>query len=80
MKFKEWIKQLFCKHDYKLEKLDFCSHAIYLRCTKCNKIKQIRKILNKDKFYRSGKTDSIFAFLPDILRCKVNKLYNIQRH
>lgn len=48
--------------------------------TKCNKIRQIRKILSKDKFYRSGKTGSIFAFLPDILRCKVNKLYNVERH
>jgi hypothetical protein len=62
------------------------SHLIFYNVLYCsngtNKDKkmEIRKILSKDKFYRSNKTCSIFAFFPDMLRCKVNKLYRVQKH
>lgn len=41
---KEWIKQLFCKHEYKCQqKIELFSalngYEVYCRCPKCGKIK-----------------------------------------
>ena len=52
----------------------YCSNG-----TKYEKEMQIRNILKNDKFFRFHKKTSIYAYLPEILKCKTNKLYNITK-
>jgi hypothetical protein len=61
------------------------AHLIFytiMYCSNSNKYQkeiQIRNILKKDKFFRFNQKTSIYAYLPEILKCEVNKIYDVTK-